>query len=223
VSEPIAIIGDVHGDADRLARAMKDVRSLNRRVVLVGDYVNRGPDSSGVLQSLVAARADFGSQLVLIRGNHELALADYLDQGDLPKFARFGGLATIRSYVGVARPDVHAHFLSRFPKQHERLIRDDLVAYFETDGLLVSHAGFDPANPDDRSDMALTISHHPGLFEWAKMGGRLPRPMVVCGHYVQRNLKPYDQDGVVCLDTGCGTMAGPLTMLLLPEHKFVAL
>src|ERR1019366_9184607 len=102
MNEALAIVGDVHGDVLRLKAALLSLATLDRRIVLVGDYVDRGTDSRGVLEALVRARITLGSKLILLAGNHEGALVDYLDTGDLPRFAVVGGMATIRSYVGPA-------------------------------------------------------------------------------------------------------------------------
>jgi serine/threonine protein phosphatase 1 len=150
MSESFAVLGDVHGDSERLRRALSATAGLGRRIVLVGDYVDRGPDSAGVLEALVQARGTLGSQLVLLVGNHELAMINYLDTGDLNRFARFGGMATIRSYVGTAMPDVHRQFMAAVPDAHQRLIREQLDPFLDSDGVLVSHTGFDPAHPSDR-------------------------------------------------------------------------
>jgi serine/threonine protein phosphatase 1 len=56
------------------------------------------------------------------------------------------------------------------------------------------------------------------LFE---SGLKTPRPLVICGHYVQRSLKPYCSSNFVCLDTGCGSVPGaPLSVALLPKREF---
>jgi serine/threonine protein phosphatase 1 len=222
MNERLVIIGDIHGDAVRLREALRRVEALDRRVVFLGDYVDRGPESAGVLDALIRARAVLGAKLVLLAGNHESAMIEYLDEGDLPGFARFGGMATIRSYVGQAAPDAHAQFVAAVPDAHMRLLRTELLPYYETDDVLVSHTGFDPENPFDRRRATMAEIGHAELFEWVQAGGRLPRPTVVCGHYAQRSMLPYDSRGLVCLDTGCGTTGGPLTMLILPEHEFVS-
>jgi serine/threonine protein phosphatase 1 len=223
MSEALAIVGDVHGDAVRLRAALSRLDSSRRRIVFVGDYIDRGPDSAEVIEALIGARAALGSMLVLLAGNHEAALVDYIDTADLVRFAAFGGMATIRSYVGKATPDVHSQFVAAMPDEHQRLIREDLLPFYETETVLVSHSGFDPGKPLDRGRAAMVETGHPDLFSWTQQGGNLPRPTVVFGHYVQRSMRPYDSGGLVCLDTGCGTIAGPLTVLLLPEHRYMRL
>jgi serine/threonine protein phosphatase 1 len=214
----LAVVGDIHGDADRLAAAL-DVLLADTALHLVftGDYVNRGPDSRRVLGLLIAARDAHPGGVTLLRGNHEDALLAYLDGGGLPEFAAHGGLATARSYLEVVRSGALDEFRDSFPPAHRSLL-EATVAWYEDEDLFVSHAGFDPADPWKRTPRALYAQGHPDLF---RHGGPWPRPLTVCGHYVQRGGAPYDSQHLVCLDTGCGTLAdGPLTVLTLPERVF---
>ncbi len=89
--EPLAIVGDVHGCVDPLRAALDDLQRLGRRIILVGDYVNRGPDSHLVLALLAIARVQLGDRLVLLRGNHEVALLEILLTGQPAAFLRHRG------------------------------------------------------------------------------------------------------------------------------------
>jgi serine/threonine protein phosphatase 1 len=197
---------------------MLDLLSGVDLVVMLGDYVNRGGSSRAVLDLLLEARHTLRGNLVLLRGNHEVALTSYLDEGDFVPFATHGGMATIRSYVGGrVAPDVHSQFRRSFPPAHERLLRDELRDYWETDQLLVSHVGYDPQKPQDRSRRAMVLQPHPCIFTERVAGGQL----TVCGHYVQRSGRPFVRDDLICLDTGCGTVGGPLTAVLLPIRSIL--
>jgi serine/threonine protein phosphatase 1 len=221
MTEPLAIVGDIHGDVLRLRALLERILPFNRRVVFVGDYINRGPSSAEVLELLASVKAKRDSQVVLLAGNHEMALLRYLEDKDLPAFAAYGGLATIRSYVGLAHGDVHAQFTAALPIAHQRLLRNHLEVFCQTEDVLISHAGIDPSRPDERSREVLVETSHPALFDEG-LAWQRPRPLVVFGHYVQRTQLPYVRDGIICLDTGCGTLAGPLTALLLPENQFLS-
>lgn len=218
----LGVIGDVHGDAARLERLLALPELRDRNIVMLGDFVDRGEQSAAVLSLLVDLRRVLGDGLILLQGNHELAFLRYVRDGDLAAFGRFGGLATIRSYVGVAAGDVRAQLAADLPADHLRLLTESLLTHWETDDMLLSHAGYDPVRPAARTQQALVESSHPSLFDPETVARTRPRPLVVCGHYVQRSGKPYDVAGFVCVDTGCGTTGGPLTALLLPEHTFVA-
>jgi serine/threonine protein phosphatase 1 len=207
----LAIVGDVHGEATMLLRLL-DMKPLRRRkVVLVGDSVNRGPDGKGVLDIIVG----LGGRAVLLMGNHELAMLKYLQDGDFLEFAVGGGLPTIRSYVGQARGDVWRQFASAVPSRHKHLLRQAPVC-LEREDVLISHMGLDPSVPESRTLEKMVVESHPEQFT-SRQGGR---KTVVCGHYVQKAGRPYSRDNLVCIDTGCGT-GGPLTALLWPERDFV--
>jgi serine/threonine protein phosphatase 1 len=98
------VIGDIHGRSDLLDRMVVEIeRDLARNpapdplVVTVGDYVDRGPDSHGVVERL--ARNPFPAELVALRGNHEAMLESFLrDPAVADRWRRLGGLETLHSY-----------------------------------------------------------------------------------------------------------------------------
>jgi serine/threonine protein phosphatase 1 len=219
MSDLLAVVGDVHGDATRLELMLSALRGRRGRVIFVGDYVDRGPQSAQVLELLASTVDAPDARVTLLAGNHESELVHYLETGDFVRYAAIGGMATIRAYVKKARGDVHRQFRKAFPERHERLIRS-MATHYESDSLLVSHAGFDPANPNVRSREAMVDGRFPDLL--ARDDHVLPRPIVVCGHYIQNSGRPFDRGGLVCVDTGCGSIGGPLTAFLMPEREYVA-
>lgn len=215
--QPTAIIGDIHGEAGRLRAALQAL--WGRRLVCVGDYINRGPDSREVLDLLADVRQESPGAVVLLEGNHEVALLRWLRGGDQRSFLLHGGLRTIGAYLGAdAAGPALQRFRDSFPKRHLDLL-ESLRTHLEEDGLFVSHAGYDAARPHARDRSTMTLGGGPAMFERPDLR---PRELTVFGHYVQNQGRPYDSDGLVCLDTGCGTIAtGPLTALLLPEREFL--
>jgi serine/threonine protein phosphatase 1 len=216
--EPLAIVGDVHGCAGPLRAALEDLRTLGRRIVLVGDYVNRGRDSRKVLGLLAVARAQLGARLVLLRGNHEVALLEILLTGQPAAFLRHRGATTIRSYLSDPGADVLQDFRRAFPSDHLAVLQSTVLCA-EGPGLLVAHAGYHPARPSSRTEPDLTSG------SWAELAGcdHPPRALTVVGHYVQQSGRPFVSDRLIGIDTGCGSVPGaPLTALLLPERTFRA-
>jgi serine/threonine protein phosphatase 1 len=191
VSTEIAFVGDVHGNLSAL-QGLCDV--LARRgvphAVFLGDYVNKGRQSAEVMQELLSySQAGYAT---LLRGNHEAALLDTLDTGDLAAFLRMGGAMTIRSYVGAkVGPDVLSDFRAKFPTQHLDAIRR-MPQTYESDDLIAQHIPIAAATPKFRISSHLPI-------------GELPR----IGRYSAQ------------LDTGCGTESGRLTALLWPGLDYV--
>jgi serine/threonine protein phosphatase 1 len=106
-------VGDIHGRVDLLLgiceRIDSDIAKEPRHrsiQVFLGDYIDRGPDSSGVIERLAARRET--ADVVCLRGNHETCLLDFLaDPETLELWRQFGGLQTLISYglSPSARPD----------------------------------------------------------------------------------------------------------------------
>lgn len=212
---PIAIVGDIHGEADKLAPALEWI-GRERLVIFVGDYVNRGRQSKQVLEMVSNFVMSRRSEVVLLRGNHDHSLLSFLEGGDFSTFATSGGLPTIAAYLGTDHigRDLHQSMRKAVPRRHVELL-ESTRSHWEEDGLLVSHSGLNPRSPTSRTNANMYRLGHPNMFsiDWGPNPAR-----VVCGHYVQRDAVPHISDRLICIDTGCGTVAGGLlTVLLLPE------
>jgi serine/threonine protein phosphatase 1 len=197
-------IGDVHGCAAALdallARAAPKAEDL---IVTLGDYVDRGPDSAGVMNRLV--RLSKGGRLVALRGNHEEMMMDARETpGQLELWRSCGGDAALRSYAVLDDegnladvPDEHWDFLDHF-------CRD----YYETKTHIFVHAGVYADLP---------MAEQPGLIlRWeffndppAHESGKV----VVCGHTTQPEGRPRNIGHAVCIDPGAHKRGGWLTCL----------
>ncbi|MBL8580152.1 MAG: serine/threonine protein phosphatase [Mesorhizobium sp.] len=108
----IYAIGDVHGRLDLMTRMhetiARDIDHHGRdwRIVHLGDYVDRGRDSAGVIGFLISRSAESGGRVVSLAGNHDTGFLDFLALPD-PEglFARYGGVETARSYGVVLEPE----------------------------------------------------------------------------------------------------------------------
>src|SRR5262249_12830903 len=91
-------IGDIHGCADALTAVLTAVEpGPVDTVVMLGDYIDRGPNSRGVLDQVIALANR--CRLVSLIGNHEEALLDSLrDKSNLRRWLDLGGADTLRSY-----------------------------------------------------------------------------------------------------------------------------
>jgi serine/threonine protein phosphatase 1 len=210
------VVGDIHGCSAQL-RVLLERRELHqgRRVVFLGDFVDVGPDAPGVIDLLLA----FGAKrpdTVFLQGNHDFGLLAYLRSGDFAAYAEAGGIATIRAYCGEVRGDVRAAFERTMPQAHYGFLRD-LKPYLETENYLFSHCGYSPESPSDRSLETMVLQSHQRLFD----NGATLEKLAVCGHYFQRTQKPFITERVICLDTGCGILGGPLSAALLPDLRIV--
>lgn len=156
----IYAIGDIHGRADLLDACFRKIdQHLREHPVIrpiqitIGDYVDRGPDSRGVLDLLWTRSQQ--SETVMIRGNHESAFMDFLrDATTLSEWARIGGLETLMSYglkptfspSSAEQDKLAADLKSSLPAQHQALLQS-LLPSFSCGGYFFTHAGVRPGIP----------------------------------------------------------------------------
>jgi serine/threonine protein phosphatase 1 len=210
------VVGDIHGCSAQLKVLLAHHEFYqDRRIVFLGDFVDVGPDSPGVLDLLLRVRSEHGDA-VFLQGNHDAGLLSYLSSGDFAAYAAAGGIPTIQAYCGAVSGDVRASLERELPSAHKTFLAN-LEPYFETEDYLFSHSGYSPESPGDRSQETMVLRSHQKLFENGAPLGKL----AVCGHYFQRTRTPFVTDRVICLDTGCGILGGPLSAILLPEMRIV--
>jgi len=154
-------IGDIHGRLDLLEtlafQIEADLRDAPELAVTIflGDYVDRGPDSAGVLEML--ASRDFPTEFLALRGNHEEVMLRFLRDPDvLESWRNYGGLETLHSYGvdvqpamrGMAYDDLRLSLLERLPRSHLQFLRE--TAHSTTFGdYFFCHAGARPGTPLD--------------------------------------------------------------------------
>ena len=193
-------IGDIHGCLDPLRRLMDQIHLSDMdEVVFMGDYVDRGPESRGVIDYLLTLRGPY----TFLMGNHERMFLDFLQGKDRFLFLYNGGEATLETYGGVGEiPASHLAFLNR------------LVLYYETDDYLFVHGGIRPGVPlqeQDPKDL-LWIRE-----EFYADQGRYPKT-VVFGHTPMREVLM--QEDRIGIDTAC-VYGNKLTCLVLPSREVI--
>ena len=105
----IYAIGDVHGRLDALDVLIEAIQEeadggCRRVLIMLGDYVDRGPASRGVLEKLIALEREPAIETRFVRGNHDDTMLRFLDEPSLgPSWCSFGGAEALLSY-GVAAP-----------------------------------------------------------------------------------------------------------------------
>ncbi|WP_254444563.1 metallophosphoesterase family protein [Ruegeria arenilitoris] len=160
MTSPIYAIGDIHGQLDMLRDALNKIEldgGPDARVVFLGDYVDRGPDSRGVLDLLIEGKRE-GRNWVMLLGNHDRMFSYFMcdypvhDAHLLVGYhwfhERLGGIQTMESYgISVSDQDrlyeVHARAVETVPQDHVAFLRD-LPLYHREDELLFVHAGIRP-------------------------------------------------------------------------------
>ncbi len=163
MTAPIYAIGDIHGQLDMLTDALRRIEAdggPDARIIFLGDYTDRGPNSRGVLDLLIDGKRA-GRNWVPIKGNHDrmftLFMQDYpLNDTRLPidlhwLHDRIGGIETLASYgLSVTKSDriyqVHERARAAVPKEHLDFL-DDLPIYHQEGELLFVHAGLRPGIP----------------------------------------------------------------------------
>jgi serine/threonine protein phosphatase 1 len=192
-------VGDVHGCAAALAALIAAIRPTPEdTLVFLGDYIDRGPDSRGVLDQLLQLREH--CILVPILGNHEeMLLAALEGPSELRYWLHFGGLATIASYGFRGGSSLAPADLRRLiPAEHLQFIRE-CRNHFEAVRHFFAHAYYDPYRP-------LSEQHWGGL-RWLSLPAT-PVPhcsgkVAVVGHTPQKNGEILDLGFVKCIDTYC--------------------
>lgn len=178
-------VGDIHGCLDPLRSLMTQVAPCETdQVVFLGDYVDRGPDSRGVIEYLLDFARRF-PHTVFLKGNHEAMFLDFLEGCDPFSFLANGGQATLDSYAQEAIPEEHVNFLRK------------LRLSYETPDFIFVHAGLRPGlSLQQQSEEDLLWIRRDFLssqYSWGKT--------VVFGHSPQSD-GPLVQTERLGLDTG---------------------
>lgn len=187
-AERILAFGDIHGCLEQLQSLLQQVKPTHQdKLIFLGDYVDRGPDSAGVLDYLI----DFSQtypETIFLRGNHEQMFLDYLNGRNHHLFLMNGGIETLDSYDlsgGHRVPDSHIAFL------------ESLRTFYSYEDFLFVHAGLRPGLDIDRQDeqdmLWIRQDFISSDYDWGKT--------IVFGHTPLKN--PLLSTGRIGLDTGC--------------------
>ena len=216
-------IGDVHGCADALTRLLAAIRAdLAARpaarvtLVLLGDLIDHGPDSAGVIDLLIAGAPVPGAALVTLCGDHERMLLDALagESAAATDWLAAGGAASLRSW-GLPEDLPRAAWAASLPPAQLGFLRGLRLSHRAGDYLFV-HAGLRPGLPParQRAEDLLSI-RQPFLSEPADFG-----VVVVHGHSVSP--APEIAAHRIGLDTGAG-LGGALSCAVLEDDRIACL
>ncbi len=195
-------VGDIHGSLGKLTRLMAACRAhadgREMTVVFLGDYIDRGPDSAGVVGFILGLQADLPGRVITLMGNHE-AMALGVFDGAMPVSVWLfnGGAATLKSY---GAKDVRG-----LPRAHLDWMRALRLTYDDGRRFYV-HAGVDPDKALEAQDTeALLWIREPFLREERDYGR-----LIVHGHTPVRTDEPELRANRLNLDTAA-VFGGPLT------------
>ncbi|MBN2283687.1 MAG: serine/threonine protein phosphatase [Deltaproteobacteria bacterium] len=207
--EKIFAIGDIHGCLDELDALLSTITiNADRDLLLfIGDYIDRGPASKGVVDRVLELKARL-NHVVCLMGNHEQMFLDYITGGTTgDMFLYNGGDATLRSY----RDRLSLRSAVDIMPEAHRDFFESLQLFFETDDYLFVHAGFRPGIPleeQDREDLFWI------RYEFIRSDHDFGKT-VVFGHTPFPDV--YRDDYKIGIDTGA-VYGGYLTCLELPAE-----
>jgi serine/threonine protein phosphatase 1 len=183
-------IGDIHGCLAALRAVVEAISpTADDTLVTLGDYVDRGPDSRGVLEYMLELEKQF--KVVPLLGNHEIMMLDSLQNlSVIGPWLESGGDATVRSYDGR---------LQNVPAEHIAFMHH-CRTFFETETHFFVHANY-------AADVPLAEQPDYLLF-WEHLHFHRPPPhtngkVAIVGHTAQKGAEVLDLGHVICIDTFC--------------------
>lgn len=202
-------IGDVHGCFNAMIAVLRAAGISDQdRVVWLGDYVDRGPDSAKVIQHL-SRLSDLEN--IFLRGNHEVMLQNArTSMHSMRSWASSGGGKTWDSYL---QEYGGGNGVQSIPEAHWSFI-GNLKPYFETETHIFVHASID-------AELEMCDQFDDTLFwgEYESIGPHISGKHVICGHSSQKDGIPKARANATCIDTwACGS--GWLTCLEVGTGRY---
>lgn len=193
-------IGDIHGHLQALDAILAAIApGADDTLVILGDLIDCGPDSKGVLDRLIELSKSL--HVVTILGNHEEMMVNAAQsRSELRFWLNFGGRETLESYgpAGNRRlvPEGHLSFLRQLP------------LFYETETHFFIHANYDPIRSLAQQDRSTMLWKHLDEIPPPHVSGKI----AIVGHTPQREGRILDLPHLKCIDTDCGH-GGILTAL----------
>jgi serine/threonine protein phosphatase 1 len=185
--------GDIHGCSMQLDALWAAIQPQpDDTIIFLGDYVDRGPNSKGVLDRLIAWKKQF--QIVCLCGNHELMMLRSRENLDeLKHWCSHGGFECLASYSKVLGRMAK---IDQVPEEHWNFIENQTWNYYETDRFVFVHANLDPNVPLEEQTE--------NYFQWEFLKDAIELPSgktVIVGHTSQKSGEILDLGSTVCIDT----------------------
>ena len=157
-------ISDIHGDLEKLEKLLQlvDYNEKYDQLLLLGDYVDRGPQSRQVLDRVIELKKKGAIALI---GNHEKMMIEAFDESNPMKLKRWyynGGIQTLQNYGYTIEKDSAKYWyttdelpepitMNKEIKEHIQFVKE-LLYYYETDTHIFVHAGVHPETPLQQTD-----------------------------------------------------------------------
>jgi len=185
-------VGDIHGCHTALTCLLEVIQlRANDRIIFLGDYIDRGPASRQVVESLLELNDRYGP--VFLRGNHEVMILDAReDTLKTNLWQSYGGFEALISYGANCNQD----WATIIPEAHWKFF-ERTARCFESENHIFVHACLDAeADMDEQPDW---------LLYWESLDRLTPHKSgkrIICGHSPQRSGQILDLGFALCIDTG---------------------
>lgn len=198
-------IGDVHGCLDAL-KTLEEFAGFRESdtIIALGDYIDRGTDSKGVIDWMIAAREKYN--LITLLGNHEEMMAESRSCAEAYYFWTMNGgdqtLNSFESSIGAIH-DKYWEFI------------ESCKLFHETDDYIFVHAGLDPllAPEEQESDVMCWL-------RFRDLKPHISNKTIICGHTPQRGNMPGILPHAICIDTYAFNYKGYLTCLDVDSGEY---
>lgn len=152
------IISDIHGCQKEFRKALRNWDDEKETLVIMGDFIDRGPDSMGVIKDLMTLTRVYGERVVVLMGNHEEMLISWLKENEANQdfyyntthFATLISALGSESVIRVRPRDIAKKMNSLRAKEIEWI--SNLPLYFEREKFILVHAGVNFDKKDWRED-----------------------------------------------------------------------
>lgn len=241
MTQRIFAIGDIHGESQLLGQILSSIvptLTPDDLVVFVGDYIDRGEDSLGVIDQILDLVDRFPGQIVTLKGNHEQLMQQWFVDPNAFWLEAMEGWATIDSYLAGESArfrhqlrdgiddyqllvETRSRFMEEIPDEHRDFFAKLSLSYV-TDNFIFAHGGIDPTKPvsDQSENDLLWTDGRTLLSRWQG-----PQTLVV-GHKPTHKLneryrgQPVLGDHMILLDTG-SNRTGVLSAVVLPDRHVI--
>ncbi len=190
-------IGDIHGRSTAMKHLLNAIQlTSNDQLITLGDYVDRGADSKGVIDLLIQLRRKYS--VICLRGNHEIMMLQAYggDEASMDCWLRVGGIQALQSY----NPDLDEEelHLDLVPDNHWFFLKNQLFDWYETDSHIFVHANLHSSSE---------LKYQPSLYlhwEFLNPAEYIPHisgKTMICGHTSQKSGWPLYLGTAICIDT----------------------
>jgi serine/threonine protein phosphatase 1 len=167
----IFVIGDLHGCIKTFHKLIIELLKINKKdiIYLLGDYIDRGPDSKGVVDTILSLIKD-GYKINPLMGNHELMLINSAySYSDYLIWLTNKGETTLQDFACNSVLEFEEKYINFFK---------NLKYYFELDKFILVHGGLNFSIPNPLEDLTSMVWERNTFIDKSKIGGR----RIICGH-----------------------------------------